>query len=240
MDYFKFIILLIIASIGFYVFFILKNKSIKGNGNIISKSFNTNSYDKIKIEGSLNVEFVKGNQGDLFVKTDENLLEHLIVEVKNDILHLRIKNGFKLISKNGILITVPFEEIYEVKLSGSGNIETRDLIKTDNLSVVINGSGEISLNVESENIIAEINGSGNIVIEGETTYLDASIAGSGDFDGLKLNSLITKINILGSGNAKVVSKKEITIKITGSGDVFYKGNPNKKVEIIGSGDVSKL
>ena len=87
------------------------NKKVVGNGDITTKKITTESYDKIKAVGSMDVHLERGKEGNISVKTDSNIQEYVIVEVKDNTLVLRTKKNVNLKTKKGIHITVPFEAI---------------------------------------------------------------------------------------------------------------------------------
>ena len=107
----------------------------------------------------------------------------------------------------------------EVSITGSGDINFIDF-KNDNLSLNIDGSGDIAGNGDVQTLIAKINGSGNIMLK-------------------DLKSKTTKITINGSGDAKIWASESISAVINGSGDIEYYGDPiNVKSKVNGSGNIS--
>ncbi|MFT4698419.1 MAG: hypothetical protein ACI9SJ_001568 [Flavobacteriaceae bacterium] len=216
-----------------------KNKKVTGNGNVTTKTVNTQNYDGVKLVGSMDMHFVKGSEGNISITTDENLQEYIIIEVKENNLIVKTKNNFNLKTKKGIHITVPFQDISDISLVGSGDIDTKNTIKSTNLELSITGSGDINLDVEANDLNAKIVGSGDIVLEGNTSNLKLKIKGSGDFNGSKLSSNSTEVTVSGSGDAEVNAKNNLKARVSGSGDIQYSGNPDtsdKKVS--GSGTIS--
>ena len=96
------------------------NKKIKGNGNIITTDRSVSDFDKIGIAGSFDVILKEGNEGDISIQADENLMEYIITEVKDGSLKIKPKKGHQLKSTKTIQITVSFDDIEEVSLAGSG------------------------------------------------------------------------------------------------------------------------
>jgi len=215
------------------------SKRVVGNGNVTTKTVSTQVYDGLKLVGSMDVHFVKGNEGTITVKAENNLHEYIIIEVKDDNLIVKTKKNYNIKTKKGIHITVPFQDISRVALVGSGDIDSKDTISSDNLDVSITGSGDIILDVRASSLDVDIVGSGDINLKGSTSDLDLTISGSGDFEGGSLSSENTKVTISGSGDASVNAKNNLKARVSGSGDIEYSGNPNtsdKKVS--GSGTIS--
>jgi putative autotransporter adhesin-like protein len=215
------------------------NKKVAGNGNVTTKTANTSSYDAIEGVGSMDVHLQKGTEGNITVTTDDNLHEYIIIEVKDNKLVLKTKKNTNLKTNKGIHVTVPFQDISKVSMVGSGDIDSEDTVKADNLKVYVTGSGDIVLDVETNTLKAKVTGSGDIKLSGTTRDLEVSVAGSGDFSGFGLSAQNTEASVSGSGDIKVVAKNSIKARVAGSGDIIYKGNPeHSDTKASGSGDIN--
>ncbi|MCL6296683.1 head GIN domain-containing protein [Jejuia spongiicola] len=216
-------------------------KSIKGNGNMTTVTRTTDSYDAIKCAGSMDFILVSGTEGTIKIEGEENLLEYIVTEVKDNVLKVKVKKGKSLRSSKNktIKITIPFEDISRVSLSGSGDLWNKDVINATNLDVALAGSGDVILDVKATSVKGSISGSGDLTLKGSTNNLKAKIAGSGDFHGFNLQANNTEVSVAGSGDAKVVSNQSIKARVAGSGDIVYKGNPEKEdTKVAGSGSIT--
>ncbi|MEB8330397.1 DUF2807 domain-containing protein [Flavobacteriaceae bacterium KMM 6897] len=218
-------------------------KKIKGNGNIITKNRTTASYDAISISGFFDVELIDGKEGGLTLKGEENLLNHIVTEVKDGKLVIKVEKGINLSPstwKQGIFITVPVESVDAVTLSGSGDIVGKKTIETDNFKTDISGSGNISLSVTANSVKATISGSGDITLSGKTSDFDVRVSGSGDIKAYGLTAVNVSANVSGSAGIEVTATEMIQARVSGSGDITYRGNPKKiDSKSSGSGDISK-
>jgi len=217
------------------------NKTVKGNGKMATKTIKTGDYDAIKCAGSMDYILVSGTEGNITVEGEENLLDYIVAEVKDNTLKVKYQKNFNLkTSKNKtIKITIPFKDINSVALSGSGDLWNEDKISTNNLEVALAGSGDIILDIETSDVEGKIAGSGDITLKGSTNNLVAKVSGSGDFHGFDLQANNTDVAVAGSGDAKVVSNKSLKARVSGSGDIAYKGNPDKEdTKVSGSGSIS--
>ena len=217
-------------------------EKIKGNGHIISKNINTASYDKVLVNGFFDVELQSGEEGKIVIKGEENIIELITFSVDNNTLNIATEKGKYIIPSSGkkIQITVPFESLNEVSLSGSGNINSKNKITTDNFICDLSGSGNIELTVDAKNIKASVSGSGDLMLSGDSTNIQCKVTGSGDLNAAKLKSKNAEANVTGSGDCKVYCTDNLEAHVTGSGDITYFGDPNKKdTKVTGSGDISK-
>ena len=216
--------------------------NIKGNGNVVQEKRTTESYDQIKMAGFFDVELVSGTEGSITITGEENLIPHIITEVKGNELVIKTENGYNLqpSKRTGILVKVSFESLDEVNLTGSGNIIGKDVIRAESLKTKLTGSGDIQLHLETESVETALVGSGDIELKGTTQKVVHQVTGSGDIDAYDLKATDAEANISGSGDINLHCDGSLMVRISGSGDVSYVGNPSKEdTKIAGSGDVTR-
>ncbi len=218
-------------------------KRVKGNGDVVTIERSVGDYDEVALSGWFDVELVSGQEGELSLKGESNLLEYIKTEVKDGKLVIKTEKGVNLRPSNwngGIHITVPVERISSVALSGSGDIVGKTTIKADDFSTRMSGSGDITLSVEAQSVTAGLSGSGDIALEGKTTDLSVKVSGSGDVKAYDLEAENVTAQVSGSADIKVTANQSINAQVSGSGDIHYRGNPDKiKSKASGSGDISK-
>lgn len=215
------------------------NEKIKGNGEMVTKTRSTGSYDAVQLIGSMNVELVAGSEGSIKVEAESNLQEYILTEVKNGTLKISTEKGVNLDPTEDIKITVPFESLEEVSLTGSGDIWNKDVIKASNFKVQVTGSGDMTLNLDVRDLEGKITGSGDINLKGRSENFECSVTGSGDFEAYDLDAENVEARVAGSGDIMVNAKQSLTARISGSGDINYRGNPEKQdFKTFGSGSVS--
>ena len=219
------------------------NRKINGNGNVTNVERNTSDYDHIAISGSFYIELVDGREGKITMVGEENILDHIITEVNNNKLVIKVEKGFNLNSskwKKGVSITIPIEQINSLALSGSGDIVGKTIIKTEHFETAMSGSGDIALSLDAQSVKASMSGSGDITLSGNTLNFEVNISGSGDVHAYDLNADNVVATVSGSANIEVTALKKIDAKVSGSGDIDYRGNPEKVIsKVSGSGDITK-
>lgn len=218
-------------------------KRIKGNGNNTTIERSVGSYDAVSLAGWFDVDLVAGEEGQLILEGESNLLEYILTDVKDGKLRIKVKKGYNLKPSswdNGIRVTVPIESVNAVKLSGSGDVVGKTTIKSDKFETALSGSGDLTLDIESNSIEASMSGSGDINLSGNTENFEVSISGSGDIKAYDLEADNVDATVSGSADIKVTANKMIRARVSGSGDISYRGNPSKvDTKSSGSGDISK-
>ena len=198
-------------------------------------------FTELKNSGSIDVEIIAGNKFDLKVEDDENLLPHLITEVKDGVLHIYYDSNFSFSESNG-KVTVEVPSLNKITSSGSGDIKIEGTLKNANEIVITSsGSGDLDGNVDAPSIKLSNSGSGDISLKGQTQNFDCKTMGSGDVKCRNLKSENVIVNVGGSSDVSVFASVSLKVSIAGSGDVTYAGSPSSPdINIAGSGSVKKV
>lgn len=218
------------------------NTKIQGNGKVVTVTRNTGDYDAIKVGGPFDVNLVSGKEGVITIKGEENLLSAIKVEIEDNALKISVEKGTNLRTSSGkkIEITVPFQKISAVSLAGSGDIQSKDKIKSDTFSAKLAGSGNFRLDVDATTFELSLSGSGNVALKGKTNTFTAKLSGSGNINATELKAKNVEANVSGSGNTAVNCEEKLTARVSGSGDIKYSGNPEKRdVKVSGSGNIKQ-
>jgi hypothetical protein len=217
-----------------------QSSKIKGNGKVVTETKTTGDYDAIKVGGSFDVNLVAGKEGKIILKGEENLLSVIKVEVEDNTLKIYVDKMVNIRPTSKIEITVPFEKISAISLAGSGNLKTKDQIKSETFAAKLAGSGNVNLNVDSNNFELNLSGSGDVILKGSADKFTSKLAGSGNVNASDLKSTTVDTNVSGSGNSIVNCEGSLTARVAGSGNIKYFGNPEKRdVKVSGSGNIKK-
>ena len=207
-------------------------KHIKGNGVKVENTYDLDSFNAVKVNGSTDVVFSQGPQK-IVLAADENLIDIFEIEVKDGILNVGVKRGYGYSSKGKTVVTVSSPELNSVKINGSGDFKIEDiLLSAGDFSVAVNGSGDFKADaIECRNLLSHINGSGDIEVNALTaSSADVKINGSGDVKLTCKNVGDIYVKINGSGDVELFgSARSISSKVNGSGNVNTRGltfNPN--------------
>lgn len=193
-----------------------------GSGRSATETRAVAEFQAISLSGSMDAVVRQGGQL-LQVQADDNLLALLETSVETTrhgaTLVVRWKRGENIYTRSKVLLTITVPKLSALVASGSGDAKLNGL-STEDLSIRIAGSGDVSG-------------------KGSATKLSVNIAGSGDVRLADLRSDDVDVQIAGSGDALVHAQKTINVRIAGSGDVTFVGNAAMKSKVAGSGSVSR-
>jgi len=210
--------------------------NIRGNGVEATESRAVSMFNKVRTSGDFDVQITKGDEFEVLVTAEENILPYIETTISNNTLLIDIKGVHNVRNRLPMNVFITLPELASVKQSGSGSIVT-DYFSGEKMELSISGSGSISTAVDVNYFEANISGSGWMIISGDAIESDLSISGSGNIDSSELTVDNCSAHISGSGNVQVNALKYLTAKISGSGTVYYTGNPVTESKISGSGKV---
>ena len=217
---------------------------VEGNGNLVEQNRNVSAFNAVSSEGELNVILKQGGSRNVKVKIDGNLQQYVKTEVKNNTLVIdNTKNIKDAVDKT---VVVTNNNLNRVILKGSGDIDTENRFNSTNLSILLEGSGDMmnfkwkadsTVNITSK-------GSGLFrIIEGDARNLNAEIQGSGDVVVSDFELKKTTVNASGSGDIKLSFRTEkLDLELSGSGEVRGIGFIVEDATVLsgGSGDINLI
>ena len=212
----------------------------KATGELITKKLTLDHVTMLEdnIHGDIFIVQDKGATGStLEIRAQQLIHDKVNTNVENGTLRLEYQEKCVRNTKP-VTITLTVADIDRISLEGSGNIKSKGKIETDELTVRIAGSGDVTLSLTTNELSASIAGSGTIKCTGSATNQKLRVSGSGDVLNYGLESESVEVRIAGSSDVQVTANKQLDVRISGSGDVHYKGYPSINQSISGSGKVS--
>lgn len=214
------------------------NSGIKGNGVVKTEKRTVKNFDKVFVSGSFDVVLTDGKEGQISIEGEENIIPYIETIVSGNFLRIKFKDNISVSYTKKLIVTVAFEDINEITLTGSGDVITEKTVSADDVKVNLTGSGNMKIKVKSQNFKSVLTGSGDIKILGETENYNCVVTGSGVTKAYQLQSKNTKAIVSGSGDIKATATHKIKAVVSGSGDIRYRGNPEfVDTKVTGSGDI---
>ena len=192
--------------------------TVVGSGDVVHESRKLSNFHTVKLDGSLDVNILSGDNFICNLSGDNNLVPLVVTIIENNTLRISIDGSYS--TKNPLVVNLEMPVVKKAKISGSGDIRIIDATE-DTVVLIINGSGDIAVN-------------------GSVNVLEAKVNGSGDLSLQNLKANRVNVIINGSGDAQVWANKSISAQVNGSGDLSYSGDPKEvNVKVNGSGEIKK-
>ena len=205
-------------------------------------------FDKIEIFGSPTVCYSQSDSFSVKVEGPERLVDDIITKVEGGTLSIRNKGKIGMVNINfgnmgDVVVYVKSPDLVSVSLNGSGDFISKNRIDTDEMRVVLRGSGDMTFNdILCDHCTTELTGSGDIDVQRlESITSSVTLIGSGDVDVFQWNVRETDITLRGSGDIAVRFDgdcKKVDCQLVGSGDISLRGKVERfSQQKSGSGDI---
>ncbi len=181
---------------------------IQGSGVAKTEKRNTSNFSNVDVSGALNVEIVAQQDFSVEVEADDNLLEHIKTEVKDNILKVYTEN--RLSTKTKITVRISMPEISELEVSGASNTTLAS--------------------VKNEKLVVEVSGASKIKLEGETQNLDLDVSGASKIDAESLKSENASVNASGACKIDIFVTNELKADASGASKISYAGEPKNIIK----------
>jgi len=223
------------------------------NTAVLSKDYVTEDrfikgFEEVEVVGSPNVYYTQADSFSVRVKGPDNFVDNILTEKNGKTLTIRNKGKWGLvnISFNGedeLAVYVTSPDLVAVRVNGSGDFISTNLIDTDNMNITLRGSGDINIDsLLCDRCDIELIGSGDVALpDMEAKETSAVLIGSGDIKMGLSKVADTNLSLKGSGDIKVVFSKgcrSVDCMLNGSGDISLTGKiEHFNGEKHGSGDI---
>jgi len=216
-------------------------KRVHGDGNVKTDDRSVSSFKTIELRIAADVYLTEGDHAGIKIEGDDNLLQFVEVEQHGDAVEVRSKQGFNLVSSNGLKVYVTTPVVEKIEASCACNIESQTKITSpDGLEVHFSGAGNIPLDVNAPRVDARLSGAGNIYLKGQTKDVKLNLSGAGNAHCYDLLAENTDVSISGFGSAEVYASVKLSASVSGAGNVDYKGNATDvEQHVSGAGGVHK-
>lgn len=240
-------------------------KEIEGNGTLVTKSYNFETFDKIGYAGKMDVEYqISESENSMQITTDENILEFLDIKLKGGLLSIEPKREKERIAYNlqptVCKVIIKSAALKEVNGAGDNTLTVNSNLSGNRLTINLAAGSKGSFKeVDSSSFdfnmaagaTAEISnlkadkGTVNMAAGGEGTFTgkvdrcEINIAAGGDFNGFGLEVNDATCSVAAGGTIEINAIDKLDISIAAGGNVSYKGNPKVSKSIAG-GKVNKI
>jgi carbon monoxide dehydrogenase subunit G len=235
--------------------------TIRGNGNVVTETRDVSNISSIELAMTGTLHITMGDREALTIEAEDNLMGYIQTDVSLGRLVIKTKQGINLQPTRPITYELTVSKLDAITISSDGDIETNNL-NSDSFSIVINGSGNLSissldctsLQVKSSSsgdtvigklmagsISVTISSSGNLEIQnGEVQQQNIHISSSGEYHANPLASTSANVTLSSSGSATIQVSDQLSGTLSSSGNVYYIGNPVMNINVTSSGKAIQI
>ena len=216
-----------------------QRKRIKGSGVVTTETRKVKDFTGVKTATAIDIYLTQGNKFEVVVEADDNIIEHIITDVDNDVLKVYFDRvNVMRAEKKVVHVTMP--EVNYIKATSAGDVIGKTAIKADDLKISTSSAGDVKIEVYATNLDLSTSSSGDITLSGEADYLEASTSSAGDIKAFELTVKEADVSASSAGDVKITVTERLHARASSAGDIYYRGNPPKvDARSSSAGDVVK-
>lgn len=224
---------------------------LKGSGELQTETYDYRDFSSLEVDGPFTLTLSRGDTWDVQLTADENILDNLETELKDNTLVFKLKGsswiGIKRIqyvdTTAELNVTVPYIRGVSLKGTAEGAItgfDTRaglaiELDGTSALELAAIAVGDASIKVSGTSKITGDLTAGDVTLDvGDASSLELSgtacnlVCASGGASNLELGDFAVdnaEVKLRGASDAYINLTGKLDIDLGGASDLVYLGNP---------------
>ncbi len=197
---------------------------VKGNGNVISEDRSISSdFEIINVQQGINLYLTQGKSTGISVEADENILDLLITEVKNNELNIYFEKNVNRAKARNVYLTT--ENISKINTSSGASVKSENTIQAESLELKSSSGSAIKIHANAHEIKSEASSGSTITIFGKSNTLNANASSGSSINANELKTVDAITKVSSGANMDVNVTGRLTAKASSGGAIDYEGNP---------------
>ena len=228
------ILTLFLSSCGFDINFGDFGSGKKGNGNVTSETREiTGEFTVVSASEGLDVYVTNGDEFEITVEADENIIDLIATDIKNDRLRIHAEENIGRATKK-VFVTLP--EITGLKSSSGAHLSTENLVRTDKLEIDASSGANINIDMDVNEVDIDASSGANLSLSGDAQSVFVDASSGANIYAKKLISQVCRADASSGGNVSVNVSDDLTADASSGGNISYSGEAKvtKKKSVSGS------
>ena len=161
------------------------HNSIKGSGNVVSKTREIKDFTKVEVSKALDCEVFQSDKYKVIIIADDNLQNHIHTTVKNGTLKITSDYGnYRNVKSKLIQVYLPIVEGLEA--NSASNLSTKGVIKSNLIKLKSSSAADLNATIESEKIYLEASSGSDLTVDGKAINLTTHSSSGSDIKATQL------------------------------------------------------
>ena len=199
-------------------------KRVTGSGDVQKEERKATEFSGVRTSSAIDVYLSQGNNPRIVVEADDNLLEYIVTEVKNDVLRV-YPDDVNIRRAERLRVYVTMKNIEFIGTSSAGDVIGETPVKAESLKISASSSGNVKLEVYAKELFLTTSSAGDITLKGTADYVEASTSSAGDIKAYDLEVKEADLSSSSAGDIKITVTERLKARASSAGDIYYYGNP---------------
>ncbi|MCH5600147.1 head GIN domain-containing protein [Niabella ginsengisoli] len=237
----KYLSFILIAAIAFSSCNIIDQQRVKGNGKVVSKTYDLKDFSQIDAGESMEIYISQANEYSVKIETDENLFNYIDVAVHDhQTLEVDTKNDTNLDPTGDVKVYISAPSLDKVSISGAAQIKTQGKFSQDKqIRIEVSGASSGNVSLRAPVIELESTGASTLTADGECRDLKADASGAATINAFDLKTENADVDASGASTIRLFSSVTLNAEASGASGIKYKGSPQITSNVSGASSVDK-
>ncbi len=187
-------------------------------------------FTALRSQRGVDVYLTQGTRESVGIEVDGYKLEDVSATVEDNVLVLATadEGWWSGLGERRVIAHVEFVRLSAITASGGSDIESRNALKLDDLTVQASGGSDIELDVQASSLELTLSGGSDLDLRGSTTSLVINASGGSDASARSMAATRVTAKVSGGSDAVLRATEAIEINASGGSDVQVFGNPAER------------
>lgn len=183
----------------------------------------TMSFKTVQVYDGIVASLEKGD--DIYICPGANTrIEDLKISMENGVLKVRKASGVKF--EKAPSIRIIYKELRQIEGYSKADIDTRNLLKTDSLKVILRSSAKLYADLDIRYLEYEASEGGLLKAKGYAVEQIINVSVKATFSGFELEGEHGNVKSTTGAVAKINMEKKVNAHATTGGQIRYRSNPS--------------
>lgn len=187
-----------------------------------NKKYSTGDFTKIIVSSNITVNIIKGDVHSVQAKIKDE--DDLIVEEKNGVLTVKLKNGWLSNTNENVEVGIICQSLEELEVTGAveANVEG---FRNKNTIIKCSGASKCDANITPNSLRVFLSGAANLTLEGTSNTIEVKASGASDLSASDYLTQTATIESSGTSHIEIYASDSLFAKSSGVSHIDYSGEP---------------
>jgi hypothetical protein len=213
---------------------------VRGSGELVEVEVpgQLATFRAVDATHSFAVTVEHGDEPALLVEADDNLGEDVLVEVRDEVLHLSVRGGLTLTDVT-LRATVVVPVLEAAVVSGAAQLEVIDEVAGEVFRAEASGASTVIAGVDVRALEAEASGASTIRLAGTADAAVLEADGASTVSAADLTAGDAEVVLSGASSAEVEVTGALEARLSGSSTLTFLGEPTSIDESVSGASRSR-
>jgi hypothetical protein len=198
-------------------------QAIKGNGKVKTEVRELAGFNRLIVQGNIELYLVQGETEGVRIEADENLVEFFQTRLDGKTLYITMSADLKKSTQTSV--SVSFKELEQITLLDQVGLKSEKVLQFSSINILNSGLSKIEIELFASNCTIELNDGSYAYLKGYSEVFDVRLHDETELQAGELQTDYCKVKSSGLTEVTINAQKELALMVTGQSNVYYFGEP---------------